>query len=153
LRKKEPAYRSEGLDKDGTSDAAIIRAMTETPVLIEDHTPREQRVPTEYQHDNGVRGIEAIAVATDDVARARGWWSALLGQPGAVVERPEDDATGVRFEVGPHAIEFLVPRGPGGPLDALIARRGPSPYAVTLTGAGGPRRLDERRAGTLMRIA
>jgi len=59
----------------------------------------------------------------------------------------------VRFEVGPHAIEFLAPRGPGGPVASLIDRRGPSPYAVTLAGPGGPRQLDERRTGTLMRIA
>lgn len=127
--------------------------LPETPVLIEDHTPREQRVPIEYHHENGVRGIAAIAVATDDVPWARGWWSALLGQPGAAIERPEHDAAGVRFEVGPHAIELLAPRGPGGPVASLIDRRGPSPYAVTLAGPGGPRQLDERRAGTLMRIA
>ena len=35
LRRKEPAYRSEGLDDEKLPDAAIIRAMTEHPVLIE----------------------------------------------------------------------------------------------------------------------
>ncbi len=35
LRRKEPAYRNEGLDDETVSDAAIIRAMTEHPVLIE----------------------------------------------------------------------------------------------------------------------
>lgn len=124
----------------------------ETPVLIEDHTPRDERVPTDSHHPNGVRGIAAITIATDDVARARGWWSALLGQPGLTVERPEHEAAGVRFTMGPHAIEFLAPHGPSGPVASLVARRGPSPYAVTLAGSGGPRRLDERRAGTSMSI-
>lgn len=35
LRKKEPAYRMEGLDDEKLSDAAAIRAMTDNPVLIE----------------------------------------------------------------------------------------------------------------------
>ena len=35
LRKKEPAYRKEGLDDDRLSDSAAIRAMTDNPVLIE----------------------------------------------------------------------------------------------------------------------
>ena len=35
LRKKEPAYRARGLDDEKLSDAALIRAMTEEPVLIE----------------------------------------------------------------------------------------------------------------------
>ena len=35
LRKKEPAYRKDGLDDDKLADAAAIRAMTDNPVLIE----------------------------------------------------------------------------------------------------------------------
>jgi arsenate reductase len=35
LRRKEPAYRAEKLDDERLADAAIIRAMTEHPVLIE----------------------------------------------------------------------------------------------------------------------
>ena len=35
LRRKEPAYRAEGLEDEKLSEAAIIRAMTEHPVLIE----------------------------------------------------------------------------------------------------------------------
>jgi arsenate reductase len=35
LRRKEPAYRAEGLDDEKISEAAIIRVMTEHPVLIE----------------------------------------------------------------------------------------------------------------------
>ena len=35
LRKKEPAYRAGGLDDNSLSEAAIIRAMTEQPILIE----------------------------------------------------------------------------------------------------------------------
>jgi arsenate reductase len=35
LRKKEADYRKEGLDDDKLSDAAVIRAMVDHPVLIE----------------------------------------------------------------------------------------------------------------------
>lgn len=35
LRRKEAAYRAEGLDDEKLADAAIIRAMTEHPILIE----------------------------------------------------------------------------------------------------------------------
>lgn len=35
LRKKEPDYRGQGLDDEKISEAALIRAMAETPVLIE----------------------------------------------------------------------------------------------------------------------
>lgn len=35
LRKKEAAYRAKGLDDETLSEAALIRAMVEEPVLIE----------------------------------------------------------------------------------------------------------------------
>jgi arsenate reductase len=35
LRKKEPDYRKQGLDDENLSDAAVIRAMIDHPVLIE----------------------------------------------------------------------------------------------------------------------
>jgi arsenate reductase len=35
LRRKEPAFRAEKLDDERLSEAAIIRAMTEHPILIE----------------------------------------------------------------------------------------------------------------------
>lgn len=35
LRKKEPAYRAQGLDDERLSEAALVRAMIENPVLIE----------------------------------------------------------------------------------------------------------------------
>jgi arsenate reductase len=35
LRKKEPDYKKHGLDDEKVSEAALIRAMTDNPVLIE----------------------------------------------------------------------------------------------------------------------
>src|SRR5262245_36220873 len=120
--------------------------MAEFPVLIEDHTPRDERVPRERVHENGVTGIAGITIATENVRRAAGWWGALLRQTGRDVARPDLDAAGVAFDPGPHRIELLAPRRPSGPLAAWLGARGPSPYSATLTGGHG-RPLDERRAG------
>jgi arsenate reductase len=35
LRKKEPAYAEQGLGKPGVTDAELVAAMAETPILIE----------------------------------------------------------------------------------------------------------------------
>ncbi|MBI4255773.1 MAG: VOC family protein, partial [Candidatus Rokubacteria bacterium] len=116
------------------------------PFVITDRTPRDERVPRERGHPNGVTGVGAVVVAVDDVARVRGWYAAVLGQPGQDVRRPELDAAGARFDIGPHAFEFLAPAGPGGPLAAWLRTRGASPYAATLRtrgGAAGP--LDETK--------
>jgi hypothetical protein len=99
--------------------------MAEMPVLVEDHTPRDERIPRERVHENGVTGIAAITIATDDVHRSRGWWSALLAQAGTDVERADLDAAGVRFDAGPHAIELLAPRAPDRPSGRLARRAGP----------------------------
>ena len=118
--------------------------MAEFPVLIEDHTPRDERVPGERVHENGVTGIAAITIATEDVRRAQGWWSALLARPGREAARPDLDATGVRFEAGRHDIELLAPRRPSGPLAAWLEARGPS--SVCGDPDGSARRADARRA-------
>jgi hypothetical protein len=125
--------------------------MAKFPVLIEDHTPRDERVPRERVHENGVTGIAGVTIATEDVWRAAAWWSALLRRPGRDVARPDLDATGVRFEAGPLDIELLAPRRPSGPIAAWLGARGPSLHSATLTGGQG-RTLDERRAGARLSI-
>jgi len=79
-----------------------------------------------------------VTVAVRDVAAVCGWYSTVLGTPGEDVRRPDVGGTGVRFAVGPHAFDFLTPVDGRGPLGDWLARRGPSPYAATLT-AGGKR--------------
>lgn len=126
--------------------------MAELPVLVQDHTPHDERVPRERTHDNGVTGVSMVTIATEDLPRARGWWSALTGTPGEAVDCPNIDAAGFHFATGRHAIEVLAPNKASGPLAAWIAARGPSPYSAVLTGRE-PRTLDERRAGARLRIA
>lgn len=115
------------------------------PFLIQDQTPREERVPRQTTHANGVTGIGTVTVAVEDVAAVRGWYARALGQPGQDFERADLDAVGVRFPVGPHTLDFVAPKGAGAAsLVTWLRNRGPSPWAATLRTTGddvGP--LDE----------
>jgi hypothetical protein len=104
------------------------------PFLIQDETPREERVPQQTRHSNGVQGIATVTVAVADVPRVRGWYAKVLGQNGQDVRCEDLQSGGVRFTVGPHMLEFLSPAGPASPLTEWLAARGPSPYAATLRG-------------------
>jgi len=116
------------------------------PFLIEDTTPRDERVPRQRIHANGVTGIASLTVAAPDVSAVRGWWSTVLGKPGQEVRRDDVGGAGVRVTVGPHALDFLAPTSPTSPLSTSIRSRGPSPYALALTTSGSKGSLDERRA-------
>lgn len=107
------------------------------PFLIQDRTPREERVPRETTHRNRVTGIGTVTIAVDDVATVRGWYAAALGHPGREIRRNDLDAAGIRFTIGPHTFDFVAPKGRRSPLDGWLRDRGPSPYASTLTTASG----------------
>ncbi len=102
------------------------------PFLIQDETPRDERIPRETRHANGVTGIGSVAVAVDGVAPVAAWYAEVLRRPGQPVQRPELDGAGMRFTIGPHALDFVAPRGRVGPLTDWLAARGASPYAATL---------------------
>ena len=112
------------------------------PFIIADETGRDERIPRERTHANGVTGIDTVTVAVDDVARVRGWYSQVLKSPGADVERDDLAGAGVRFSIGPHTFDFVAPATSSSPLTAWLAARGPAPYAATLKGGAG-------RAGAL----
>ena len=111
------------------------------PFLIQDETPREERIPRETAHPNGVTGIGTVTVAVADVAPVRAWYADALHRPGRDIERADLDASGVGFAVGPHTLEFVTPRGAGGPLREWLRTRGASPYSATLR-AGRSTALD-----------
>jgi hypothetical protein len=102
------------------------------PFLIQDETTREERVPGQHRHANGVVGIDVLTIAVEDVAAVRRWYEEALGR-GQPVLRTDLAAGGVRFTIGPHALEVLAPRETGSPLTRWLADRGPSPFAATLT--------------------
>jgi hypothetical protein len=121
----------------------------QAPFLIQDQTPREERIGKETSHSNGVTGIAGITVAADDVARVRGWWSPVLRQPGSEIERADISAAGVRFTAGSHAIDFVAPKNASSPVTGWLKARGPFPYAIALKTSGGKTGLlDETKAGT-----
>ena len=116
------------------------------PFLIEDSTPRDERVPRERAHANGVTGIVGLTIASPDVATVRQWWQAVRGAGVSDVRRDDVQGAGARVTVGPHALDVVAPTSSASPLSTWIASRGPSLYALTLqtTGSAGP--IDERRA-------
>ena len=107
------------------------------PFLIQDETPREERVPRQMAHPNQVGGIGAVMVAVDDVATVRGWYSRVLGAAGRDATRDDLAAAGARFTIGPHAFEFVAPRDVRSPLNDWLKARGSSPYGATLRTASG----------------
>ena len=116
------------------------------PFLIQDETPREERVPRQMTHRNQVRGIGAVTVAVTDVAPVRHWYARVLGAAGQDVSRGDLAAAGARFTIGPHMLDFVAPRGAGSPLTGWLKARGPSPYAATLlTVSGKPGPLDQAK--------
>ena len=119
------------------------------PFLIQDETPREERVPRQMTHPNQVRGIGTVTVAVSDIVPVRRWYARVLGAAGEEVSRNDLAAAGVRFTIGPHAFQFLAPRGAGSPLTGWLEARGPSPYAATLLTASGRAPMPEARVGPL----
>jgi len=114
------------------------------PFIIADETGRDERVPRERSHANGVTGVGTLTVAVDDVARVRRWYAEVTKQPGADVTRPDLAGAGARFVVGPHTLDFVAPTSASSPLIAWLDTRGASPYSVTLTG-GRPGALDSAK--------
>lgn len=102
------------------------------PFLIEDETPRDERVPRATAHANGVTGIRLVTVAVSDVPSVRRWYERVPGAKVIPMERLDLSAGGVRVTMGPHALDFLAPRSPESPLSEWLAARGPSPYSATL---------------------
>jgi catechol 2,3-dioxygenase-like lactoylglutathione lyase family enzyme len=102
------------------------------PFLIQDETPREERIPQQTAHENSAIGIGAVTVAVDDLATVSLWYKNVLGRNGESIERKELQATGVRFQVGPHLLEFLQPVKFESPIADWLHARGPSPYSATL---------------------
>jgi catechol 2,3-dioxygenase-like lactoylglutathione lyase family enzyme len=105
------------------------------PFLIEDVTPRSERIPQQFLHANQITGIEKVIVAVGELGQIAKWYGALLGFEG----KPFADATlgadGLRFQVGSHVFEFVSPRDAHSPLINWLREFGPSPYAAVLKSA------------------
>ncbi len=104
------------------------------PFLIKDETPRDERVPRERSHRNGVTGLKILTIAVEDPGAASVPYARVLGRPGAPIQREELDGAGARFAVGPHAIDLVAAKSADGPLVDWIRTNGQSPCGAVLSG-------------------
>jgi len=105
------------------------------PFVIEDKTPREERVPKETDHDNGVTGIHTMTFAVSDVTLPKRILGAMLGDP-TDVQYDDLKASGIRFEVGEHTLEYLAPDDETSPLQSHLDNNKPVPYRVSFNTTG-----------------
>ncbi|HVO94148.1 MAG TPA: VOC family protein [Terriglobales bacterium] len=106
------------------------------PFLIEDMTPRAERVPQECAHKNGIAGIEKVIIAVGELAPIEKWYRALLGSESQKITDEALGAEGLAFHAGPHVLEFLAPRTAASPLVNWLRVFGPSPYSAVLNAGG-----------------
>ncbi len=104
------------------------------PFLIKDETPRDERVPRDRSHPNGVRGLANLTVAVADAAKVAGWYRVITGSNGMPIEDRDLDVAGTRFELGPHQLDIVAPRGPNGRVAEFLRTRTAGPYQATLNG-------------------
>jgi catechol 2,3-dioxygenase-like lactoylglutathione lyase family enzyme len=102
------------------------------PFLIEDLTPRSERVPQDFEHPNQVTGIDKVTVAAAELASIEKWYGSLLVKKPTAVTSSELHAEGLCFSIGPHRLEFFASRDPSSPLVDWLRQFGPSPYAAVL---------------------
>ena len=106
------------------------------PFIIEDVTPRHERLPRERKHANGVTGIHTLSLATIDVARYAGVMSAVMGVEAQAVADEVAGASGLCMEVGGHRLAYLTPDGEEGLLAAHLAAKRAAPYSVSFKTTG-----------------
>lgn len=105
------------------------------PFLIEDETPRNERVPLKRTHPNGALGIAALTIAVEVPQRLGAFYSRVVGAPPKQVDLRDLDASGVGFAVGSNSIELIAPKSSTGPVAKWIRARGPSPFAARFKSA------------------
>ena len=68
------------------------------------------------------------------------YYARVLGRPGAPVQRPDLEAAGVTFTIGPNEVQLLASKTENGPLAQWIRDHGQSPFELVLANAA--RQLD-----------
>jgi catechol 2,3-dioxygenase-like lactoylglutathione lyase family enzyme len=102
------------------------------PFLIQDVTPREARIPQTFNHVNGATGIDTVTIAVGDLSEVRRWSDTVLGFAGIKITDSTLGAEGLRYKIGPHALDLLMPTKPDSSLVNWLRAFGPSPYAAKL---------------------
>jgi catechol 2,3-dioxygenase-like lactoylglutathione lyase family enzyme len=136
---KRNRVRPDGLDVRWVFSLARGAHRGVAPFIIADETGRDERVPRQRTHANGVTGVGSVTVAVDDVPKVRRWYADVLGTPGRDVQRADVQAAGARFTVGPATLDFVAPKAGAGPIAQWLRARGASPFAATLKTRSGPK--------------
>jgi hypothetical protein len=115
------------------------------PFLIHDVTRREERIPQTLDHKNRAIGIETVTIAVGELGPVERWYDGVLGNRSTKITDDKLQATGVRYQIGPHNLDFLVPLGAESQLVNWLRMFGPSPFAATLRGnLASPMALDPK---------
>jgi len=102
------------------------------PFLIEDVTPRSERIPQQFLHQNEVTGIDKITVAVGELSQIDKWYGTLLGANGQAIRNDQPHANGLSYQIGGQRIEFLMPHDASSALVHWLREFGPSPYSALL---------------------
>lgn len=110
------------------------------PFLIEDVTPRENRVstdPDETTHENGAIGIAGVTILTHNLTTASKDFAAITQREATPMTSPIDEAPLASFINFEHSWLMLTHPTAGAAIQHL-ERIGPGPYAATLRTHEGP---------------
>lgn len=110
----------------------------ELPFLIQDVTPRAERVPggAQARQPNGVVGVRGLVVAVRDLIEAAAAFTAILDEPtGPTVEEDERERV-VRFAAGEQVLTLAEPLVETGALAERIQRKGDGPFEGRLAARG-----------------
>lgn len=115
------------------------------PFLIEDQTPRAERVPKETTHANGATGIHTLTLNTPDLGFVQTIFDGLLGGAGKPVVRDDLHAEGLVYRVGDHQLQYLSPTTPDSTLQKAMDANRPVPWSVVFntTGEAQPMHVQE----------
>jgi hypothetical protein len=108
------------------------------PFLIQDETPRKERVPQNTSHPNGAIGIGNLTLAVTDRVELRRVYEAILQQTGQPFTSRELDAIGFTFRIGKQSCTLASPKGSGGSMAKWLNHRGPSPYSAAINAPASP---------------
>ncbi len=129
--------RPDGFELKWLLSLATGRHRGVAPFLIEDVTPRSERIPQQFNHSNRITGIEKIVIAVGELGEIDKWYGALLGAKGERFTDAALAADGLRYQAGAHRFEFVTPRDAASPLIDWLREYGPSPFAAALKSAEG----------------
>ncbi len=123
------------------------------PFIIEDISPRAQRLPSETTQANGVTGIHKLSLVTEDAGRYAAIMGAVLGQTGQSFVDENLLARGFRFTIASHILEYLSPRAATSPLQAHLGPQSPPAYRVCFKTGGHPATIaPEQAAGVRIEL-